>query len=331
MHDKVAAPEQSQDRQVERRPAETRIRAAIKEECERQRAALARKEAANAQRMLLGSILGELLSQTDFVAVLKAAGFTTIPCLVRQHLQPQHPETRAVPARQDMGSDVVSSGHDRQINTLAEAATILAAQNLPVRTIHALDRMSPLRRTVAASLMNSVGNVTGDFAHALLAATPEGMRTTVARSQRVDSRRTRSFATVEKRLVGLHTKNQILSGGHNDNLRYLAVCISYVRGWTHSDDVLDWLRLRYPNHAASLERIAQETDRANEPKRAMKLPYARDRTAGQAKESGGGYGNAGRNRVNTSEYERAGSGSAGRCPSRSANENQAADFRRTSK
>ncbi|MFL9858076.1 hypothetical protein PQR72_20435 [Paraburkholderia madseniana] len=127
-------------------------------------------------------------------------------------------------------------------------------------------------------------NLTGDFAHALLAATPEGMRATVARSQRIDNSRARSFARIEKRLMGLYTKNQMLSAGHNDNLRYLAVCASYVRGWTHNRHVLAWLRLHYPVHAASLEQIAEEADCAKEPKRAMKLPYARDRTPGATKE-----------------------------------------------
>jgi hypothetical protein len=287
VHDEVAAPERSRDKQVERRPAGIRIREAIEDECERQRAALARKEAANAQMTLLGSILGELLSQADFVAVLKVAGFTAIPCLVQQRLQPRFPEFRetcAVPAKQDTGSDTAPFTQGKAVDAPEDAAAILAGQALPVRTIHALDRMVPARRSAIANLMSAVGNLTGDFARALLAATPEGMRATVARSQRVDNSHARSFARIEKRLMGLHTKNQMLSAGHNDNLRCLAVCASYVRGWTHNRHVLAWLRLHYPVHAASLEQIAEEADCAKEPKRAMKLPYARDRTPGATKE-----------------------------------------------
>ncbi|MGQ7934681.1 plasmid partitioning protein RepB C-terminal domain-containing protein [Paraburkholderia sp. D1E] len=284
MHDEVAVPEQVRDKQAARKPAGIRIWEEIKDEFERQRAALARKEVANAQIALLGSILGELLSQAEFVAVLKAAGFTTIPCLIRQRLQPQFPEARAVPARPVTESDIVSCRQDRQINTLEEAATILAGKTLPVRAIQALDRMSPLRRIAVANLMNAVDNVKGDFAQALLAATPDGMRTHVARSQRVDSRRTQSFARIEKQLLAVHARNEILSAGHNDSLHYLAVCVSYIRGWTHNGDVLAWLRLRYPTYVVSFERIVEEADCANEPKRPMKLPYVRDRTTVPAKE-----------------------------------------------
>ncbi|MGF6900378.1 hypothetical protein [Paraburkholderia sp. GAS348] len=273
MHDVVGAPEQSRNRQAARKPAGIRIREAIKEECERQRAALARKEAADAQITLLGSILGELLSQADFVAVLEVAGFTAIPRLVQQRLQPRFPETRAVPAKQDTGSDTTPYKQGNAVDASEDAAAIPAGQTLPARTIQALGRMVPVRRTAVANLMNAVDNLTGDFAHALLAATPEGMRVTVARSERVDSSRARSFARIEKRLMGLHAKNQMLSAGHNDNLRYLAVCASYVRGWTHNRHIVAWLRLHYPVHAASLEQIAQEADCAKEPKRAMKLPY----------------------------------------------------------
>jgi hypothetical protein len=283
VHEEVAVPEQSPDKQAVRKPVGIRIREEIKDECERQRAALARKEAANAQITLLGSILGELLSQADFVAVLKVAGFTTIPCLIRQRLQPQFPETRAVPAKQDTGSNTAPYTQGNAVDTPEDAAAILAGQTLPVRTIQALDRMSPLRRKAVANLMNAVDNVTGDFAHALLAATPDSMRTTVARSQRVDSRRTQSFATIEKRLLGLLRRNEILSAGHNGNLHYLAVCVSHVRGWTHNGHVLAWLRLHYPIHAASLKQIAEEADCAKQAKRPMKLPYACDRTAGPTK------------------------------------------------
>lgn len=284
MYDEVAVREQSRNRQPARRPAGIRIRDAIKEECERQRVALARKETADSQITLLGSILGELLSQTDFVAALKVAGFTTIPRLVQQRLQARFPEPRPVPAKQDTGSDIPSCKQGKVGDASEDAAAILAGQTLPVRTVQALDRMVPVRRTVVANLMNAVDNLTGDFAHALLAATPEGMRATVARSPRVDNRRARSFARIEKRLMGLYAKNQMLSAGYNDNLRDLAVSASYVRSWTHNRHVLAWLRLHYPVHTASLEQIAQEADCAKEPKRAMKLPYARDRTTGAAKE-----------------------------------------------
>ena len=176
-----------------------------------------------------------------------------------------------------MNLDFAHCRQDRPADALEDAAAILAGQTLPVRTVQALDRMSPLRQSVVANLMIAVDNVTGDFAHALLAGTPDGMRANVTRSQRVDNSRVKSFARIEKRLLGLHVKNQILSARHSGNLNYLAVCISYIRGWTHNRHVLAWLRLHHPIHAASLEKIAEKADCAKEPRRAMKLPYARGR------------------------------------------------------
>ncbi|WP_434108157.1 hypothetical protein [Paraburkholderia caffeinilytica] len=267
-----------------RKPAGIRMREAIREECERQCASLAHKEAADAQIALLGSILGELLSQAAFIVVLNAAGFTAIPCLVRQRLQPRFPENCTVPANRGTDSDNAHCTQGTPIGAPEDASAILAGQTLPVRTIRALDRMAPLRRAAVANLMGTLDNVTGDFAHALLAATPAGLRVVARRSQRVDRRRVQRFARLEKRLLAAHVKNQLLSAGHNDNLRYLAVCISFIRGWTSSDGILVWLRLRYPIQTASLERMVKEADCATEWKRAMKLPYARDRVAGPAKE-----------------------------------------------
>ena len=70
-------------KQAARKPAELRLRAALNDECKRQRNALSEMEAAAAQIATLDSLLTELLSRAGFVAVLKAAGVTTIPCLTR--------------------------------------------------------------------------------------------------------------------------------------------------------------------------------------------------------------------------------------------------------
>lgn len=282
-HGGAATPKRSQSEQVVRKPFEVRIRNAIKDECELQRVALLRTAGAEAQVTLLVNILRELLSRTDFVAVLTAAGFARIPSLVLQRLRGQSAGSRTVPSKPDARSGISPSQRDRQADVLDEIAALLTGKDLSVRTIQALSRMTPLRRLAVANVMSTADNFTGDFAHAFLAATPDGQRTVVTRAHASDDSRTRSFARIEKRLIGLQTKSRILSADHNDNLVYLAVCSSYVRSWIHSYDVLAWLRMRYPHHAASLERIAKEADGAKEPKRPMKLPYSRERTAGPAR------------------------------------------------
>ena len=55
----------------------------------------------------------------------------------------------------------------------------------------------------------------------------------------------------------------------------------------HCHDVVAWLNLRYPLQAATLARIAADSNYAKEPKRPMKLPYTRDKFTGSAKQPGG--------------------------------------------
>ncbi|MFM0732863.1 hypothetical protein PQQ52_20515 [Paraburkholderia sediminicola] len=262
---------------VARKPVEVRICQEIKRECELQRTALSRKEAADAEVRILDNILGELFFQAEFVALLKATGFAKMPHLVQQRLLKQACEDRA--ASDVPEGNTTGSGHRRgRPPDVTETTTTLAGETLSARTIQALSRMTTSRRIAVSNLMRAVDNYTGDFAHALLAATPEDHRAVVSRVRRCDRNRTRRFERIEKRLIGLQRKNHALSAGHNVNLLYLAVCGSYIRSWVQNYDVIAWLQVLYPLHAASLERIAREADDATEPKRAMKLPYARTKT-----------------------------------------------------
>ncbi|MCX4150772.1 MULTISPECIES: hypothetical protein [Paraburkholderia] len=271
--------------QAARRPAEARLREEIKRECERQRVALLGKEAADVQVRLLGDILGELICQNEFVTLLRAAGFPNVPRPVHQQLRTQACGIRAdpIPAASSSDTDRRGSGVAKDM----ENATILTSEKLCARTLQALSRMTASRRLVVSSLMRAVDNYTGDFAHALLAATSEDQRATLLRPPRYDRDRTRSFARIEKRLIGFQQRNQVLSAGHNSNLIYLAVCCACVRSWMHCSDVVAWLDARYPRQAAALTLVATEANRAKEPKRPMKLPYTRDRIAGSERQTSG--------------------------------------------
>lgn len=270
-------------KRVTRKPAKARLLAAIQDECERQRDALSKMEAASAQAMLLEILLGELLSSADFVVVLKSAGFASIPSLVRQRLLGQSPHDRAVPPTSETGSDSPRMQQDGRTDVRVDASVLLAGHTLPARTIRALGRMTSSRRSAVVAVMKSVDNFTGDFACALLAATPANEITDVVQAHRSDARRTRNFARSEKRLIDLHAHNLVLSVRHGDNLVCLAVYTSLVRSWIRSEDVLTWLRARYPDHAASLEQTVQAANDAKAPGRPMKLPYPRDGTAGSTK------------------------------------------------
>jgi hypothetical protein len=276
-HNGVTAPGKHRGKQCARKPVEARAREAIKEECGRQRAALSRKEAADSQMTLLTRILEDLLSQKEFITVLKAAGFIKIPRLVRQRLQMQPEECRAAPSGQNMASDTARCQQSRPTGDLAETAGLIQDKMHSARTIEALNRMTPTRRIAVANLMSAVDKNTGDFAYALLLATPEDQRTATAKAHRSNNGpTTRSFTRIERQLIDLQTKNQALSASYNDNLFYLALFSGHVRGWIHSRDVFAWLHSRYALHTASLLRMVQEADDAKQPRRRMKVPHMRD-------------------------------------------------------
>jgi hypothetical protein len=231
-------------------------------------------ETASAQLTILDDSLTELLSCARFVTVLKGAGFTTIPSLVRRCLPGYLLENQDIPTAPAAGWGTSSGGQDFHIDVPDEMDGRFANVMLPVRTVHALTRMGPSRRRSVIAMMKSVDNFTGDFAFALLAATPVDERSDVVQIRRTNIQRIRKFARIEKRLFRLQARIGILSANHADNLVHLVVCITFVRSWIRNPDVLAWLRVRYPRHAVVLERIVATADATKLPGRPMKLPYS---------------------------------------------------------
>jgi hypothetical protein len=101
-------------------------------------------------------------------------------------------------------------------------------------------------------MMKSLDNFTGDFAFALIAATPVEERSDVGQNKRIDIRRKSKFARIEKQLICLQARIGILSPSQADILVHLAVCISFVRSWIRHPDLLAWLRVGYPLHSSHL-------------------------------------------------------------------------------
>jgi hypothetical protein len=238
------------DGAIKRKPVELRIRQEIKGECDIQRTALSRKEEADARVRLLENILKDLLSQVEFIDLLKSTGFTKMPRLIHQRLSEQAGGNHGVSDVPRANTYVPSYGQSHIVQT----ATGLIGKILSARTIQALNRMTAQRQVVASNLMAAVDNYSGDFAHALLAATPENSRATVERVRRCVGGRTRSFATLEKRLIGLLEQNHILSTAHNTNLLFLAVCGSCIRSWVRNCDVFAWLRV-HPRRSVKFLRV----------------------------------------------------------------------------
>jgi hypothetical protein len=113
----------------------------------------------------LRRLLGELLRDTGFIAVLDQAGIRKIPCMLI---------SRIVHATQDSGPFTALETGAKSVAAAQEQTeqAFRAPADLPGRTSECLARMSYFRRRQVLALMHQTACFTGDFALAFLAATP---------------------------------------------------------------------------------------------------------------------------------------------------------------
>lgn len=182
--------------------------------------------------------------------------------------------TSARPARYVARIDGELAGRECLVGVCPEVASGLTGYRLPERTVVALTRMVPSRQVAAANIMVRQNNVSGDFARALLAATPGCQRADDPRGRQSNRDRARLLAEMERGLVGMQETARDLAAGYHDDLFFLALIASFVRGWMEDDVVRDWLGSQYAGNAATLERIASASDCAKKAKRPMKLAYS---------------------------------------------------------
>lgn len=181
--------------------------------------------------------------------------------------------THARPARYVARSDGQPADRACPAGICPEAADQLTGYRLPERTLAALARMVPSRQIAAASVMVRQNNCSGDFARALLAATPAVLRADDPRGRQSDRGGARRLAAMERELVRRQLAAQQLAAGYYEDLLLLALTASFVRGLMRNDVVRLWLQSRYTGNAITLERMASRSDSARRPKRPMKLPY----------------------------------------------------------
>jgi hypothetical protein len=140
--------------------------------------------------------------------------------------------------------------------------------------IAAIRSMSPGRQIKVAHEMQAGNNCTAEFARALLAATPRGLRIAGTRVYRADEARAAALSSIERSLRTLYARARILEPCHSDNFFYLALGGTVARAWTANGKVITWLFARYPRHAAFLKNLAVEAGRATKAsRRALKLSY----------------------------------------------------------
>lgn len=182
--------------------------------------------------------------------------------------------TQAPPARFIRRSNAPQARCERPPEICAEAFAVVAGQALPKRTVAALARMTLARQVAAAQTMVAVDNLCGDFARALLAATPSSERVDDARGRQSHADCAARLAKMEQGLVQMQLEAAQLRSHYDDDLFHLALAASYVRGWMRHEVVTAWLSSHHPEFAIVLERLAKAADSAIEPGRAMKLPYS---------------------------------------------------------
>jgi hypothetical protein len=134
--------------------------------------------------------------------------------------------------------------------------------------------MVPSRQVAVASVMVRQNNCSGDFARALLAATPAGLRADDPRGRQSDRDGVRRLAAMERGLIRAQLAAQELAAGYYDDLFLLALTASFVGSWMRNDVVRLWLQSRYPGNAVTLGRMASRSECARHAQRPMKLAYA---------------------------------------------------------
>jgi len=168
---------------------------------------------------------------------------------------------------------IAQADKETPVNLCEEASAAVAGQALPVRTLRALGRMSPAQQVNTISIMLRQDNLSGDFARALLAATPENMRADGRQLCRVHPDCNRRLARIVHRLVAAQHEADTLRARHDGNLLVLTLTAGWARAWIRDDVIASWLASHRPASLAVLERIVNNADVALAAGRHMKLPY----------------------------------------------------------
>lgn len=167
----------------------------------------------------------------------------------------------------------IGSGNPAPPNLCPDAAAMVAEQTLPTRTVQALQKMSPARQVEAVSIMVRQDNLTGDFARALLAATPASMRVDAAHGHVSHPDCVRRLGRIVQGLTAVQQDAKRLRSRHDGNLLLLTLAAGWARGWVRDAVIAQWLKSRRPDYAAVLEHLVKDADHAIAPGRRMKLAY----------------------------------------------------------
>ncbi|CAE6820662.1 MULTISPECIES: plasmid partitioning protein RepB C-terminal domain-containing protein [Paraburkholderia] len=193
--------------------------------------------------------------------------------------------TRALPARFIRRSTEPQGLGQSTPEICDDASALVVVQTLPKRTVAALGRMAPARQVATVRTMVAVDNLSGDFARALLAATPSNERADDARGRQSHPDCAGRLARMERGLIRMQLEATELRSHYNDDLVHLALAASFVRGWMRNGLVAAWLQCHHPEFAAVLKGLVKAADFAVQPGRPMTLPYSTDANPAESRKS----------------------------------------------
>jgi hypothetical protein len=189
----------------------------------------------------LRRLLGELLRDTGFIAVLDKAGIRQIPRMLL---------SRIVHATQDRGpfagletsAGSVTPAQEQTVHAFAPPAP------LPGVTSECLARMSDFRRCRVLALMHQTGCFTGDFALAFLAASPMEELTPEFQHVARDGRHVASLIRYERKLQMAVRIIDLLAPDHPLMLVERTLHLVLGRQLLSQPAVRTWLQRRAPEY-----------------------------------------------------------------------------------
>ncbi|OAJ60536.1 hypothetical protein A6V36_01695 [Paraburkholderia ginsengiterrae] len=223
------------------------------------------------QAELWPKLLLLLATDADFVHLLKDLGMTLIPVRVLAAMAAYagtagNAGTSHRPITES--PDAVTREPD---GCGAQSVHQLGTRSLSVRTSKALKMMSGPRRDTAIDLMYSVGCYSGDFATALLAATPKSQLAEGVSLNAYAAPDVRTLVRTERRLGFALTAVRYHSPTHDFSLTETAIYRAYVRRLLSNAAICGWLDASRPELRSIISELTLPHKSRKQPRRPMKV------------------------------------------------------------
>lgn len=196
----------------------------------------------------LRRLLDELFRDTGFVSLLNEAGINRVPRMLVSRIVHAPTDSGAFSAREPV------STCDGPALKQSERG-LEASRCLPERATHCLSCMSNFRRRQVLELMNRTCCFTGDFALALLVASPAAELITQNRTVRCDSHYVASLQRQERKLEKAVCIVGLLGPEHPFMLVERTLHLVLARQLISRASVRTWLATRSPEYLASLVQL----------------------------------------------------------------------------